>query len=257
MKVSIVIAVLDSHKAVDRQLRYFAAMPLPEYAELILVDDGSNPPLKEFVDSLEHQPPRLRMLRQDIDAEWTQPAARNYGVREAKGEWLVLTDIDHIIPLSLIEAVAQDEYDWMMFQRQVGVLDEQGRFTQDKDVLFDYGYQEWRFQRNGYKIPRHVNSFGIRRSLYLSLGGVSEHRVGTGKYPNQEDGRLRRRLLRMSKEGRIRDCPEGDWPMIYMFPNGKYAGDVDYNPHGLFHTLTRKNPENRQWQMQQRGRFKP
>ncbi len=32
-----------------------------------------------------------------------------------------------------------------------------------------------------------------------------------------------------------------------MFPNGKYCegGDVDTNPFGLFHTLSRKTPVNR------------
>jgi hypothetical protein len=33
-------------------------------------------------------------------------------------------------------------------------------------------------------------------------------------------------------------------PILYMFPNGKYCGDVDHNPFGLFHTLTRKTKQN-------------
>ena len=45
MKLSIVVAVLDSHAIVRRQYYYFQRMGLPESVELILVDDGSNPPL--------------------------------------------------------------------------------------------------------------------------------------------------------------------------------------------------------------------
>ena len=105
IKLSIVIAVLDSHRAVDRHLRFFEAMPLPDDVELILVDDGSDPPLESFLKS-EHRPKNLRMLRNDIDAIWTQPAARNYGAREARGEFLVLTDIDHIVCKPLIDKVA-------------------------------------------------------------------------------------------------------------------------------------------------------
>lgn len=256
MNASIVITVLDSHKAVCRQLRHFAFMPLPEDVELILVDDGSDPPLTEFVEQLQHKPGSLRILRHDIDAEWTQPAARNYGCREAKGEWLILTDIDHIITEPLIKDVLKGHYDCAMFRREVAVLDEHGRFIQDEETVLEYGFQRWRLESEGYGIARHVNSFGIRRKLYLELGGSNEHRVGTGKYPNNDDGRLRHRLKQASLRGDIRYCPDGEGlAVLYMFPNGKYAGDVDHNPFGLFHNLSRKNDENRQWRMQQAGRF--
>jgi hypothetical protein len=29
-------------------------------------------------------------------------------------------------------------------------------------------------------------------------------------------------------------------PTIYMFPNGRYCGEKDFNPFGLFHDLKRK-----------------
>ena len=45
MKISIIIAVYNSHGAVARQVKYFKAMNLPADIEFIFVDDGSNPPL--------------------------------------------------------------------------------------------------------------------------------------------------------------------------------------------------------------------
>ena len=45
MKVSIVIAILDSHEIVRRQLLHFDKMRLPDDVEVIFVDDGSRPPL--------------------------------------------------------------------------------------------------------------------------------------------------------------------------------------------------------------------
>lgn len=254
MKTSIVFAVLDSHKAVDRHLRFFAKMPLPDDVELILVDDGSTPPLKEFL-VCDHRPKNLRILRQNIDAEWTQPAARNLGAREAQGEFLILSDIDHIVTKPLIDFVGRGEWDAMRFQREVAVLDEDGDFVQDDETVLEYGYLPWRLQENKYTLTPHVNSFGIRKQLYLDLGGMDERRVGTNKYPNHDDSRLRRRLHELRERGEIRYCPEEQWPMLYMFPNGKFTGDIDYNPFGLFHNLTRKNDENRQWRMQQRGHF--
>lgn len=255
MKASIIIAVLDSHKAVERQLRYFAAMPLREDVELILVDDGSDPPLEKYL-NINPRPKNLRILRQDIDAEWTQPAARNWGAREAQADLLLLTDIDHIVPAKTIDFVCEGKWDSMMFKREVGILDEEGRFVQDDETMLEYGYLEWRLKENKYEIPRHINSFGIRKDLYLQLGGMNEHRVGTGKYPNHDDGRLRRLMNNLEAEGKIRQCPPEQWEMLYMFPNGKYTGDVDYNPFGLFHDLSRKNEDNLQWRMQQAGRFK-
>lgn len=254
MKTSIVFAVLDSHKAVDRHLRYFEQMPLPDDVELVLVDDGSTPPLKEFL-RYDHRPKNLRILRHDIDAEWTQPAARNLGAREAQGEFLILSDIDHIVTKELIDFVNRGEWDCMMFKREVAVLDEDGDFVQDDETVLEYGYLPWRLEENKYTIPKHVNSFGIRKDLYLKLGGMDERRVGTNRYPNHDDSRLRNRLHKLRVAGEIKYCPEDQWPMIYMFPNGKYAGDVDHNPFGLFHDLTRKNDGNKQWRMQKRGKF--
>jgi len=37
---------------------------------------------------------------------------------------------------------------------------------------------------------------------------------------------------------------------LLMFPNGQYCGDVDYNPFGLFHTLTRKTDKNHWYKKQ-------
>ena len=35
-----------------------------------------------------------------------------------------------------------------------------------------------------------------------------------------------------------------DRTTLWMFPNGQFCGDVDYNPFGLFHGLTRKTEQN-------------
>jgi len=48
MKVSVIIAVLNSHEVVRRQIEHFKKMELSSDVEIILVDDGSNPPLGFF-----------------------------------------------------------------------------------------------------------------------------------------------------------------------------------------------------------------
>jgi hypothetical protein len=35
-----------------------------------------------------------------------------------------------------------------------------------------------------------------------------------------------------------------DRPTLFMYPNGQFCGDVDFNPFGLFHKLSRKTDRN-------------
>lgn len=237
MRLSIVIAVLDSPEVVRRQCLHFAAMPLPDDVELVLVDDGSTHALT----LPDVTPKNCGIYRHDIPAAWTQPAARNYGVRHASGEYLICTDIDHIVTRELIDTVLRGEYDWIKFRREVAVLDEQGKIVQTEESILSYGFEPERLRRRGFRIAPHTNSFAIRRQLYLAVGGVSEHRVGSGKHPNREEIPLRRTLHPMADRGEIRLLDaDGQRPTIYMIPNGKYCGDKDYNPFGLFHNLPRK-----------------
>jgi glycosyltransferase involved in cell wall biosynthesis len=232
MRVSIVTAILNSHEVVRRQIKHYRKIGLPEDVEIVFVDDGSDPPLRSI---FEHSGLNLRWFATHNYREWTQPAARNLGVKNARGEYVICTDIDHIISSQVVE-LARNPGDWdiIRFSRQVAVLDEEGNFTQDMDVLRSYGYN-----RDGINIAPHGNSYIFNRNLYLRLGGVSEQHVGTGKYPNREEVPLKGRIKELWKKGEIKVWDKPPKPMIYMIPNGHYCGDKDSNPFGMFHELTR------------------
>jgi len=243
MKVSIVIAVLDSPEVVRRQCLHFRRMPLPDDVEFILVDDKSYPPLNRE----DYDLPRFTLVRHDENpAAWTQPAARNKGCRAARGEWLICTDIDHIVTKPLIDAVRDSGHDFIKFKREVAILDEQGNLIQTHKAVSEYGFEESRFQRRQFHIPPHTNSFAIRKELYFACGGVSEMHCGSGQHPNREELPLRRRIRARAREGKISVLTEetenttDERPTIYMIPNGRYCGAKDYNPFGLFHNLQRK-----------------
>lgn len=231
MTISIVIAVLNSHEVVRRQLAHFAAMTLPEDVELILVDDGSDPPI-------EGAGPRVRIHATHDTRPWTQPLARNAGCRLATGAWLILTDIDHLITADLIDAVRRCPYRFLRFKREFGVLDEHGRFTQDLDTLEAYGFPRARLTERGLRLPVHSNSMAIRRDLFWEIGGMPEDRL---VYPNREEAVIRQKLARRVAAGTLQRFDDNDRPTIYMFPNGQYCGDVDHNPFGLFHQLSRRH----------------
>jgi hypothetical protein len=224
--VSIVIAVLNSHEVLRRQLLHFERMALPEEVEILIVDDGSDPPLTG-------QLRNLTIHATHDTRPWTQPLARNTGARMARGTYLLCTDIDHILSRALIDFVLMTTADVVRFKRQAGVLDEQGVFTQDRAVLTAYGYETQRDLR----MSAHGNSYAIRRDLFLQLGG-SQQRT---RYPNRDEQKIKRGLHRLGDT--VTMVTGDDRPTIYMIPNGRFCGDRNYNPFGLFHTLVRDELE--------------
>ena len=231
MKVSIIQAVLNSPEIVRRQLLHYEKMNLPDDVEVIIVDDGSEPQLKNnanFANCHFYFTYDYRM--------WTQPAARNFGAKKARGEFCIFTDIDHIISREVIEIARNCPADVVRFKREAGVLDEDGNFTQDRNAL-----DEWGFREGGLRLAPHSNSFIIRRDLYLDTGGVSERFVGSGIHPNREEVPFKKKLKPLEQAGKITIWQDQTKPMIYMMPNGRYCGDKDANPFGFFHDLKRKN----------------
>ena len=237
MKVSIVNAILNSPEIARRQVLHYNKINLPEDVEVIFVDDGSKPSLD--LSGIKKNFNFLKFATNDF-RPWTQPTARNFGVRRAKGEYLILTDIDHIISSEVIEVARNPSHDIIRFSREAGVLTEDGSFTQDFDTLRQWGLME-RYIRKNLSLPPHGNSYIFRKSLYLELGGVSERYCGTGVYPNREELPLKQKIRPLWKSNKITVWDKPPKPIIYMMPNGKYCGHLNMNPFGFFHTLDRRN----------------
>jgi predicted glycosyltransferase involved in capsule biosynthesis len=245
MKVSIITAHFNSPEIARRQILHYNKLYLPEDVEVIFIDDGSDPSKdpKTVISDIEKNF-KFYLYYTGDTRPWTQPAARNYGARLAEGDYLICTDLDHIISREVIEVARNTHAHVVRFKREVGVLDENGDFTQDADVLLQWGLLEKHLRdRNGkpkLKIGPHGNSYIFKRQLYLDLGGVDERYVGTGKYPNREEVPLKQKLKRLVDRHAIDIIDDDTKPTIYMFPNGRYCGSKNYNPFGLFHNLSRK-----------------
>jgi GT2 family glycosyltransferase len=220
MKLSIVIPVLNSHEVVRRQLLHFKKMNLPDDVELIIVDDGSDPPLEEFLENADES----EILRTNDSRPWTQPKAR--------GRVLLFTDIDHIVTRSAIEFGRNYPYSYGRFKRELGMLDEDGNFIQKPEALMELGLPEQK-ARSGLRISCHTLSMFIRSDVFAQTGGFRE-KMGT--HPTHDDGNMKKKLKRMAG---ITKCPDEERPTIYMIPNGRYCGHKDANPQGLFHNLKR------------------
>ena len=236
MKVSIVIAVLNSHEIVRRQIEHFRKMNLPNEVEIILVDDGSNPPITEDVHLA-----GLSIYYTFDKRPWTQGLARNMGESVAKGEYLFFTDIDHIITKEAVDDVLKFNGDKMVFPRYYGILDEDGNIISDKESMLEFGLNPLRLKgRRGFFGGYHGNTYAIRKTVFEKMGGYSPRycqsmfHVG-GKYPSEE-GVFNHKYAQFVVAGRVKEQDTGS--KIYFYPIGKFRTDGSNNPFGLFHSLS-------------------
>ena len=225
--------MLNSHEIVRRQLLHFRKMDLPDDVEIIIVDDGSEPGINLFA-GINHGLENCTIHPTNDFRPWTQPIARNTGVKMARGEYVLCTDIDHIVSKRAIMEALSLQYDVRRFRRQFGVLDELGDFTQDVEVLKEWGLPQERIDKRGLRIRPHSNSYIIRRDLFLKLGGSREDRVCF--YPNRDEVPLKKHIKVGARRGKWTVDPGRS--ILYMFPVGHFCGDKDYNPFGLFHLRT-------------------
>jgi hypothetical protein len=220
-------------------------MNLPDDIEFVILDDGSEPPLQYPEHGLRNLSiHRTGHSHTDGDtAGWTVELARNMGARLAKGEFLLMTDVDYIVPHTAMEVAYTLKEDKAGFRRQFAVLDENANLTQDFNVLRQWGLLEDRITYRGVHLPPHPNNFIMRRETFFRIGGYQEDLVPR-HYPNKGDTYFKRRWAEALAKGQVTIQDADLRKALYMFPNGQYCGDVDYNPFGLFHKLSRKTEKN-------------
>jgi len=241
ISLSIIIPYLNSHEIVRRQVLHLQKIGLNDFkdVELIIVDDGSDIPIS-VPDVFE----RFTLFQTNDKRPWTSSLARNRAVKIAKGDWCFMIDGDYILSRLSIEIARAFKGDRLGVRRQFGVLDDKGDFSQDWKVLQQWGLPLSRLQVKGTTIPPHPNQFIIRKQLFFDMGGYDEDRIINKTYPQGEDNLFKKTWLQFVTKGLATQPPVDCRPTVYMFPNGQFCGDVDTNPFGLFHELSRKNPHN-------------
>ena len=196
--VSIVIPVLQSHEVSRRQCLYFDRT-LPDRFELILVDDGSNPPI---------QTPRvsipLTVTYSRDTRPWTQALAAVRGARIAR-HYLLMTDVDHILSQDALAAVGTFRGFRMTFPRLFGELSADGEVRPCGST--DINAQ----------ILSHQNTFVIQRRIFLEdlHGEYDEDKYSRGVYGG-DDVDFNRRYYRLVQEKRLE--PDADWPTDICLP---------------------------------------
>ena len=181
VQISIVFAYYENPQMLELQWREIAAYPrdVKKNVQIVVVDDGSpqNPA------ALVRRPkslPDVAIFRLGVDIPWNQDAARNIGAFEASGTWLLLTDIDHVVPAETLK----------------GLLSMQ----KDPDVVYSFG--RVKFDSGEVREP-HPNSYFMTKKMYWSIGGHDEDFAGIyGK-----DVLFRQRVLKKAREVPLTHLP--------------------------------------------------
>jgi hypothetical protein len=190
------------------QFRVWAGYPaaLKDQIEIVLVDDGSPEPARDV--SRPDGLPVLRIYRVLVDRPWHQHGARNLAAREAVAPWLLLTDMDHVLPAaslaSLLDVIDRaSPNDVFTFHR----LDA----PQLSPTLNDRG--EWK---------PHVNTYALRRAKFWRIGGYDEDAVGYGT-----DSYFRRRLYAEGPATHLADVPIIRYPREVIADASTCAPGID------------------------------
>ncbi len=97
MRITQIMSYYDNPTMLKRQLENIASYDpeLKEKLELIIIDDCS----PRWPATIEVDPGvPVRLFRTLVDIRWNQDFCRNLGAMNAKTDWLLLTDIDHLVP---------------------------------------------------------------------------------------------------------------------------------------------------------------
>lgn len=124
-KASVIVPVYNVEAYLEKCVQSILRQTERDF-ELLLVDDGSTDSSGQLCEELAKKDSRIRVIHQENQG---LGGARNTGIREAKGDWLLLVDSDDWIEPEILEksleAGLREEADMVVFPFRS--VDEEGR----------------------------------------------------------------------------------------------------------------------------------
>ena len=181
MKYSIIVPVFNRPDEVDELLESLCSQTLKDF-EVVIVEDGSQKPCKDVCDKYAG----ILDLHYYNKENSGPGQSRNYGVERAQGEYAIILDSDVVLPDGFMQAVENE----LTANNQQPIAAWGGpdaahpSFTPVQKAI-SYSMTSF-FTTGGIRggkkkldkfYPRSFN-MGIRRDVYLQLGGFSKMRFG-------------------------------------------------------------------------------
>ena len=178
MKYSIIAPVFNRPDEVDELLQSLVGQTLKDF-EVVIVEDGSEKPCKDVCDKYAGKIDLKYFMKKNSGPG----QSRNYGAERANGEYLIVLDSDVVLPEDYLKAV-DDELNREPSDAFGGPDCAHDSFTETQKAI-SYSMTSF-FTTGGIRggkkkldkfYPRSFN-MGIRRDVYMRLGGFSKMRFG-------------------------------------------------------------------------------
>jgi len=177
MKYSIIVPVYNRPNEVDELLQSLCQQTVKDF-EVLIIEDGSIKTCKDVCDKYAN----ILVLHYHAKENSGPGQSRNYGAERAKGEYVIILDSDVVLPATYIEAIDKSlTTDIIAFG---GPDAAHPSFTPIQKAI-SYSMTSF-FTTGGIRggkakldkfYPRSFN-MGIRRDVYLQLGGFTKMRFG-------------------------------------------------------------------------------
>ncbi len=183
MKYSIIVPVYNRPDEVDELLESLCSQTLKGF-EVVIVEDGSQKTCKDVCDKYAD----ILDLHYYLKENSGPGQSRNYGVERAHGDYAIILDSDVVLPTTFLEATDKSLTSHLSFLNSIvawgGPDAAHPSFTPIQKAI-SYSMTSF-FTTGGIRggkakldkfYPRSFN-MGIRRDVYLQLGGFSKMRFG-------------------------------------------------------------------------------
>jgi len=164
--ITLVLPYYDNQQFLRQQVGWWTTVPasLRAYLNAIIVDDGSQLPAVDVLMRLDFPFP-IRLFRIEEDIRWNWLAARNIGFQHAANGWVLVTDMDHVAPVTTLEALVYGQH--------------------NPKIIYSLS----RIEHTGEVITPHSASFFMTREMFWKVGGYDE--TLSGHYGTDGDWRRR------------------------------------------------------------------
>ncbi|MDZ4232043.1 MAG: glycosyltransferase [Candidatus Pacearchaeota archaeon] len=167
MKVSVLISAFNQHELTRLHVQEcFKGTLVPD--EVIVVNDGGDPSLREMLSDVQKGTSQLFYARIGENIPWNYTGARNLGFWASRGDVIISEDNDNIPSRRLYEAMVERVKDGKMIQGE-------RRPVISKEQALTVPLEEWSWQRT---VDYHRDSFAVTRMDWLKMKGYDERFAG-------------------------------------------------------------------------------